>query len=281
MLLERLKDKTNLTRTDQKIASYVLVNANQVVHMAIKDFSASVAVSKASVVRFCQHLGIKGFREFKLTLSQELAANDNSKFNIVQRQNVGDLSLSEVFYNALSLDGQAVTQLTSTLDLKKVQAAIDMLSASHTAAAFGAGASAIVADDLVHKLTKLRMNVRTSRDFHYSLSIVLAMKPGSPLFLISTSGETQEVLELAKFAHEQQIKVIAITTLQQSSLAREADIVLATPVLEDVFRVGNMATRISQLAVVDVLYMGLYETIGDEAIQEFYDLRDAVMRFRR
>lgn len=113
------------------------------------------------------------------------------------------------------------------------------------------------------------------------LMIILALEAGSPFVLISTSGETKEVLELAKFAHENKLQVIAITTLQQSSLVKVSDIVLSTPVLEDVFRVGNMATRMSQLTVVDVLYMELYETIGDKVVPEFYELRDAVNRFRR
>ena len=113
------------------------------------------------------------------------------------------------------------------------------------------------------------------------LSVILAMNPGSVLILISTTGETQEVLQLAQFAKEHNLVVIAITTLQRSSLVKNADIVLSTPVLEEIFRVGNMATRISQLAVVDILYMTLYETMGQKVIDEFYELRDAVQRFRR
>ena len=280
MLMERLKSEA-FTKTGRKIADYILDNSSQVSHMTISEFAKGCGVSKASVVRFCQALGIKGFGEFKVALTREISSGSDYQFNIVQKRRVGEMSLSDVFYNTVSLDRQAVDQLTSTLDLKQVQKAIESINASKSLAVYGAGASAFVAEDLTHKLTKLRFQVRQDKDFHYMLSVILAMNPGSVLILISTTGETQEVLQLAQFAQEHNLVVIAITTLQRSSLVKNADIVLSTPVLEEIFRVGNMATRISQLAVVDILYMTLYETMGQKVIDEFYELRDAVQRFRR
>lgn len=281
MLLDRIKESTDMTPSEQKIADYVLANTSQIVHMTIDDFATGAGVSKASVVRFCRQFGIKGFKEFKLRISQELSNQNGFRFNLVQKEHIGQLTLSEAFYNATALDRQAVDGLAETLDLKHVQAAIDIIKGSTAIATFGAGASAMVAEDLTHKLTKLRLQVRTNEDFHYMLSIILSMNPGDPLIMVSTSGETEEVLQLAEFAQSQKIKVIAITTLQNSSLAKIADVVLSTPIIEDVFRVGNMGTRISQLVVVDTLFMGLYETIGDKVVDEFYELRNAVMKYRR
>ncbi|WP_125706550.1 MurR/RpiR family transcriptional regulator [Lacticaseibacillus daqingensis] len=281
MLLNRIKESENLSDRESKIADYVLANASQIVHMTINQFALGAGVSKASVVRFCQHFGIKGFKDFKIRLTQEMSSEDGFRFNLVQKEHIGQLTLAESFYNATALDRQAVDGLTETLDLKQVQAAIDVVKDSTAIAVFGVGASLIVAEDLTHKLTKLRLHVRTHADFHYMLSIILSMSPGDPLILISTSGETEEIIQLTEFAKTQGITVIAITTLQKSSLTKLADIVLSTPVLEDVFRVGNMGTRISQLAVVDTLFMGLYETIGDKVVDEFYELRNAVMKYKR
>lgn len=281
MLLDRIKQTPGMTLSENKIAKYVLENVSQVVHMTITEFANGANVSQASVVRFCQSFGIKGFKEFKLKLSQEISGKGDFRFNIVQKEHIDQLTLSDVFYNATASDRQAVDGLTATLDLKHVEAAIEVIKRATGIATYGAGASTMVAEDLTHKLTKLRLPVRTNSDFHYMLLIILSMNPGDPLVLISTRGETQEVLELTEFAHKQKLKVIAITTLQKSSLSKKADIVLSTPVLEDVFRVGNMSTRISQLVVVDTLFMGLYQSIGDKVVDELYELRDAVFKYRR
>lgn len=128
MLLERLKNTDKMTPIEKKISEYISLHRDQIVHMSVKELADSIRVSKASIVRFCQHLGIKGFREFKVTLLQELSLKNDTSFNVVQKNHVGELTLSEVFFNVLSMDRQAVDELTNTLELKDVKRVVDLIS---------------------------------------------------------------------------------------------------------------------------------------------------------
>ncbi|GEN86979.1 MurR/RpiR family transcriptional regulator [Oceanobacillus sojae] len=281
-LIESLKSQENFTKIEMKIANYTLNNLGKISRMTIKEYAIAAQVSEASVVRFCKQLGIKGFRDFKLELNQELTLKENKiGFNIVQKEHADKLSMRDIFFNTLELDRQAVEQLLNTLDLKNIESTVSAIQKSHTVVTYGAGASAMVAEDLTHKFTKLGIKVFFNRDFHYMLSLVLNMQPGDVFIAISTTGETQEILELVELAKEKGAIIVAVTTLQKSTLARKALIPLYTPMLEEYFRVANMATRISQLVVVDTLYMSLYEELGDQIIDRFYELRDSVNRFRR
>lgn len=278
-LLPALKKQENFSEIESQIADFVLQDAERVTRMTIKEFATGAGVSEASVVRFCKAIGVKGFRDFKVALSQELFRNKN-EFNIVKKEKHEKLSLNDVFFNTMALDQLAVQQLVNTLDLKEVSKAITLLKDKQKVTVYGVGASAVVAEDFAHKVSKLGVTASFNRDFHQMLALVLNLTPEDIFLAISTTGKTTEVVQLATLAQEKGATIIAITTLQNSKLAKLADLKLSTPVLEEYFRVANMATRISQLAVVDVLYMGLYEELGEVATDKLYDLHHAIERFR-
>lgn len=278
-LLPALKKQENFSEIESQIADFVLQDAERVTRMTIKEFATGAGVSEASVVRFCKAIGVKGFRDFKVALSQELFRNKN-EFNIVKKEKHEKLSLNDVFFNTMALDQLAVQQLVNTLDLKEVSKAITLLKDKQKVTVYGVGASAVVAEDFAHKVSKLGVTASFNRDFPQMLALVLNLTPEDIFLAISTTGKTAEVVQLATLAKEKGATIIAITTLQNSKLAKLADLKLSTPVLEEYFRVANMATRISQLAVVDVLYMGLYEELGEVATDKLYDLHHAIERFR-
>lgn len=279
-LLPALKKQENFSEIESQIADFVLQDAERVTRMTIKEFATGAAVSEASVVRFCKAIGVKGFRDFKVALSQELFSNSKNEFNIVKKEKHEKLSINDVFFNTMALDQLAVQQLVNTLDLKEVAKAITLLKDKQKVTVYGVGASAVVAEDFAHKVSKLGVTASFNRDFHQMLALVLNLTDEDIFLVISTTGKTAEVVQLVTLAKEKGATVIAITTLQNSKLAKLADIKLSTPVLEEYFRVANMATRISQLAVVDVLYMGLYEELGEVAVDKLYDLHHAIQRFR-
>jgi len=280
-LTENLRTKNNFTETEQNIADYAANNRKKVSRMTIKEFANAAGVSEASVVRFCKNIGVKGFREFKLVLNQELVLEGKSSgFNIVEKNRKEELTTQDVLFNTLELDRLAVDQLFNTLDTKSVELAVNNISKSNIVVVYGAGASSMVAEDLTHKFTKLGLSTFFNRDFHYMLSIVLNMQEDDTFIAISTTGQTQEVLELSELAKKRKATIISITTLQKSKLAKQSDVLLSTPVLEEYFCVANLATRISQLVVVDVLYMNLYEKFERQVTPKLYELRDAVKTYR-
>lgn len=283
-VLETLRKQfTSLTDSEKKIAQYTLDNSAMVPRQTIKEFAQQAGVSEASIVRFCKRIGIKGFKEFKLALLKELTEQGaTDSFNVVTKADLSDYTVQDIFNNVLFQDTQGIDKLVHTLDLKQIEEATAYLCRPHVnVLCYGAGASAIVAEDLTHKLVKLGIHTLVHRDFHYLLSLVINLKAGDVLIAISTTGETKELLELVELAKERGVIIIGITTFQKSHLSQSSDVLLGTPVLEDDFRIGNMATRISQLAVVDVLYMTLYRQFYPEVKEKYYELRQAVTRYRR
>ena len=66
----------SLTKTEKKIADAILLNPDLAVQAPLAEIAAHLEVGEATFVRFCRTLGFKGFSDFKLELSIELATKD-------------------------------------------------------------------------------------------------------------------------------------------------------------------------------------------------------------
>jgi DNA-binding MurR/RpiR family transcriptional regulator len=95
------------------------------------------------------------------------------------------------------------------------------------------------------------------------------------------SGKTKDVLELSRFAKSQGATVIAITNIDKSPLYKEADIRLCTPVVEQDFRIGSIPSRMTQLTIIDSLYLSIFHSKGEKVIDKYHKARNEVIRLRR
>lgn len=71
-LIQKMKHCNNLTERELDICRYILEHPEQIEEMSSRELGHATFTSAASVTRFCQKIGVKGFPEFKLKLIQEL-----------------------------------------------------------------------------------------------------------------------------------------------------------------------------------------------------------------
>ena len=107
------------------------------------------------------------------------------------------------------------------------------------------------------------------------------LEKGDVFIAISTSGMTKDVLELAQFAQKKGATVIAITNLGKSTLHKMADINLCTPNVEQDFRIGSIPSRMTQLTIIDTLYISVFNQIGEKVIKKYHEARNEMEQLRR
>ena len=84
---------------------------------------------------------------------------------------------------------------------------------------------------------------------------------------VSYSGETKEVLNAVKIAKENGAKIIGISKYGQTTLSKFTDIMLSVSSTENEIRSGATASRITQLNVIDILYIGVAMRSYDESVK--------------
>lgn len=87
-LLEKAKAAT-LTSSERLLLNYISEHPKQVVHQNLQFICDTLFISNATIIRFCQKLGFRGFNEFKFELRSQLnhlQSNDIMNDTLFDRQ---------------------------------------------------------------------------------------------------------------------------------------------------------------------------------------------------
>ena len=127
-LIRRIADSQSVLRkSEAKVASFVLENANDVINMRIVDLAVSAEVSEPTVIRFCRAIGYNGFKAFKLQLAQQLGLGGvYTQFAVDDTDTVTDLR-NKVFDTTV---GSLIT-VRDELDPSVMEQAINTISKAH------------------------------------------------------------------------------------------------------------------------------------------------------
>lgn len=198
MLAQIRRQLSQLSKTEVKVAHYILDHPELIPTMTTKELAAKADVSEASIIRFSKSVGISSFKAFKLLLAQELAVTEEyiTDFSITQAKD----SPYELFQKVVHVNKAAIDLLLGSLDKKELERAIDALRSSRRIIFYGVGGSAVAAVDAKHKFAKLGFQVEFNPDFHYMLSAIPFLTKEDVFVAISMSGETKDVLDLSRFA---------------------------------------------------------------------------------
>ncbi|WP_143833211.1 MurR/RpiR family transcriptional regulator [Oceanobacillus timonensis] len=279
-LLTRINERLpQFSKTEKKISTYILHHAELIPNMTTKELAEKADVSEASVIRFAKTIGVGSFKTFKLSLAQELAVNEEyiTDFSILQKKD----SPYELFQKVVHVNKNAIELIMESLDRKELNEAVSVLKNARKMVFYGVGGSSIAAMDALYKFTKLGYQVEFNLDFHYMLSKIPHFNEEDVFVAISMSGQTKDVLDLARLSQKKGAKVIAITNMNKSPLYKEADICLATPNVEQDFRIGSITSRMTQLTIVDSLYISIFNIIGENVLDEYQEAREQVVKLRR
>jgi DNA-binding MurR/RpiR family transcriptional regulator len=235
------------------IADTVLADPEKVITSSIAEIRSESGASVGSIVGFCRRLGLKGFADFKIALARDLA---QAGLPATEGQQNGTL-VDKVF--------QFQTQnIAETLRLNPKSAferVSRVLAAARRIEFFSIGLSYPVAYTAYSKFLLLGLPASTEADAHIQLIKATQLKSGDVAFGISCSGTTRETvqcLEVAKSCGATTFSTtICITNAMKSPITEHADYSLYATPSEIKYFQAPLASRITQLAVIDVLFVSL------------------------
>ena len=252
-LIRRIADTQHkLRKSEAKVASYVLANANDVIKMRIVDLAANSEVSEPTVIRFCRALGFDGFQSFKLQLAQQLGMGSvYTQFAVDDNDTVTDLR-NKVFDTTV---GSLLT-VRGELNADVLEQAISTISNARRVEFYGFGASGSVAADAQHKFFRLQLSTAAYTDPHIQHMSAIALESDDVVVAISQSGETQALLQSVHLAREAGAKVIGLAP-ENTSLSKQCSIPIYVNMEEDLQSYTPVSSRIAHLVVIDVLATGV------------------------
>ncbi len=258
-----VKLESLLTRgkgTEQRIAKFLLEYRDSLVAMNAAELAREAGVSSASVIRFARQMGYRGYPEFKVDyLSDEKQHKAESLY--------GNLSRNDDTAQIIAKSGQlfisAIEKSLELLEPAAVDAVAQKLVEAKRIVLFGIGSSAIVANDIFHKLIRVNKSALFSPDLHVQLSYSANLGEGDLAIAVTARGNTPEVNRMLKSAHENGCATIALTRFGQDDAARLADLTLPYYYDEQHSQLGVITPQVLQMVIFDTLFFK-YLTLANE-----------------
>lgn len=254
----------NLTNTEKKVADYVLENMKHVVYMSITDLADACCVGESSIFRFCKSLGYKGYQEFKIALAHSITV-ENEIPQLTDHVTMED-SMEQVASKVLSNNISALNETYNLLNFEDIEKAVQYIVNAERVLFFGVGSSLITAFEAKNKFMRVTNKTECSMDSHLQMMSAALMTERDVAIVISYSGSTKDTIDLAKKAKERGAKVVSITRFTKSPLTNYSDLTLLSGANEGPLQGGSLSAKISQLYMLDMLYVEYFKRTHEESI---------------
>jgi RpiR family carbohydrate utilization transcriptional regulator len=267
----------SLTPTERQIAEYILKDPERILSSSIADLRDGTGSSVGSIVAFCRSLGLQGFAGFKIALAREMTQSAFSGFGASAN---GAAHRSSVFEEVFQFQVESLRetlQTNSEETLRQVALALDR--ARHIEL-FSIGISYPIAYLATCKFKLIGLPVSTQFDSHMQLVAASQLHKGDVAFGISCSGSTQETVHCLEVARSRGAKTICLTNSMKSPITTYDDLKLfATPSEVKYFQ-APLASRITQLAIFDALFVFLARKHKERSSMHLFKAGEELLKQR-
>jgi DNA-binding MurR/RpiR family transcriptional regulator len=208
---EKIKSNySSLPKNHRKIAEYFINNFDRIPFLNVQDLSKATGASVASIVRFAQRSGYKGFSELRESIADSLQKGLHNKeiFPLLEKRKSEDDLLTDV----ANLDIKNINNTLNLIDRKTFNFVIKKISAARKVYTAGLGISYLLAEILAYQLTQVGIKSSVLKHTHTLFhEQILFLTKDDLLIVFSFPPYSKETVDLANFSQERNIDVISIS----------------------------------------------------------------------
>lgn len=256
LIIEKLHMKDNMSESEESIADFILSLGKDIKKYSTRNIAESTYTSPATIVRLCKKLDFKGFDDFKEQFLKEIDYLDHQygkidvNFPFTPQDNMMKTAnkISQLYEDTI----KDSMQLLHHDDLQK---ALKLMKYCQSIHIFSFGTVLNLAESFRERMLKIGKNVIISNNMNYQLYEANCIPKGDIAILISYSGETEKIIQVAKTCLEKKIPMIVISSFGENTLSKMATCKLAMSTKESLFQnLGDFSTHLSVHLILDVLY---------------------------
>ncbi len=244
-----------LTRSETKLADYILRHKHEIRFRSISELAAACDVSEATVSRFCHSVGCSSFNEFKLLTVQAISVSDpvmvdTDLYSTIQASDSIDTKCRKLY----NVGTNALQNTLEDLEPQTIAEVVQVLSDSTRVFCFGQGNSSIVAEDAWGRFSCVSPKFHFISNANLQATTVKLLGEGDVVLYFSFSGAVRELIEIGQLMRGSGAKLILVTRFPNSPGAAFADLLLTCGANEAPRQQGSIAAKIGQLFIVDILF---------------------------
>ena len=260
-----------LNKSEREVAEAILSDPESATGSSIASLAKRANVSEPSVNRFCKRFNTAGFPDFKLKLAKSPVSGVRFVNRNVDPNDTVESYTPKIFDSTIN----DLALIRDSIDHSVVNAVVDQLIQAKRVYFFGLGTSGSVARDAENKFFRFNLPVSFHDDVLMMRMLASTGSAGDVFFVISHTGRTKEIIDIAEIASNNGATVIALTS-SSSPLTAVSSIALEVDVPENTDEYMAMTSRIVHLVVLDVLATGFTLRRGPDFLPHLEKIKNSL-----
>jgi len=262
---------SRLTKSEQKIASYLLSFYDQAAFLNAADLAKQLDVSEATVVRFARAIGYDSFPELRRSL-QEIFRVKATPSTRLQRK-LADLKSSEghILSKVIDMELQYLSEVSHSINLADFDRAVKIILEGQRVFVFGIGPSRILADLMQLRLQRFGMpTIALTESGRDLLDTLLLLRPNDAVIAAGFHRITGELVAVMDRAHALGCKTVLLTDTLNTAFKDKATVTLSA-------RRGPVSTFHSltvPMVILNAMILAIAMAKSDESLSSLKQLEE-------
>jgi len=245
--------REDLSANEKMIADFILENSALIRDYSSQNLAAAVGVSQSSIIKFSQKLNYRGFTDLKLAIHESVVKSDKSAV-FDEKNGFGSGKTESVLEQLYSVKSEALLTTMELNDEQRILSGVELLEKSKRIQIVALGAGSLVAKNFASMLIQIGKSVIAEVDTYIQLSSVMTLGKGDVVFVISFSGQSTKMVQIARQAKKAGVSIISLTNYNANPIRSLADVPLFSVSRKGDFEFPQIISTASQQHVVDVLF---------------------------
>lgn len=259
MLIVNQIENTHFSKTEREIVDYIIDQGMNIEKMSANEIARNTFTSAPLLVRIAKKLGYSGFNEFKSAYLKELAYMLEETDVDASIPFLLSDDLMTISKNIALLEKETIQDTEQLNHHDELQHAIALLEKTKKIDVYGVLDNILLAKHFQTLMMDIGKDVQVIDQVTGQKRSACLADGTHCAIIISYSGQTKEMLEVAEIYHKRQIPFISITCMAENSLSRLADAHLYLSSREMLhIKIGDFASTTSLKYLFDVLYAGIF-----------------------
>ena len=266
-----------------RVAAYLLEHPQAPLTLSIGELAEKAGASPATVTRFCRTIGYPGYVELRVGIATDVgrSTSRDSWTSEIGGEFGPDDSPEDLLRMLISSHTKALREATSAIDLAVMTEVSRRIARSSHVDIYGVVGSAMLADELQGRLYRIGVPAYAWSEVHSGLTSAAIQDSDTVAIGISTTGRTEETIEMLAQAGRAGAFTVAITNDPASPLAELADRSIVTSIYEHFLQPDDLSAKHGQLLVLDLLYLLVAQENFDRSSAKLATSALAVSSHRR
>ena len=266
----------DLSPVQKRIAEYIVGNTEALAFATVDQVAFELGTNPSTIVRFAYRLGLKGYPDLQERTRELVRGRLSAASAIINENSILTHLDGTIFGSSLGQDLQNICRTITSLDVKDLTSACDIIARATRIYIVGAFGSYGVCYWLALALDRVHGNVVLWGGNDGMVSSQALDITSSDCLLAFTAAPYSVITHrLAQAAQQARAKVIAVTDSTISGVGQVADLVITAPSAG----VGSQKSLVASMAVAHALVNGVARSDRSRTLDRYNRIKRLMDRW--